>query len=461
MNIKLRFALLFSLFVSLILFLTFLVIYLLYAGYRKEEFYTRLEQKARTTSRFLLEVQEIDLNLLKIIDRNTLNALYDEKVLIFDKDNKLIYSSIDDLPVHYSDTLLKKIVTEKRVIYEDGKNEIIGLLIEQNGNQNKVIASAFDKYGKIGLKNLRNTLLISGGLGLLIAALLSYFYIRQFFYPLEALNAQIQAISEKNLKERLAVPLRAGELSELAENFNRMLDRLEKAFRMQKNFVQYASHELRTPLANLVSQTETALYKDLSQDEYKKLVNSLYDDHKSLIELTNSLLLLSRYENVVFPEEYPLLRVDEVLYETAEEIKIIEPDFDIKIDFTRIPEDEKMLTIKGNETLLRTAFKNLIKNACRYSSDNKVNISIDAKQEGLSLRFLNKGEVLKEEEIENMFVPFFRGENARHRKGFGLGLAVTRQILEVHHAEISYVIPDCEINLFVIEFHMPKPKKIK
>lgn len=93
MTIRNRIALQFSIIVASILVVFSLVIYFVSSTYRREEFYERLKSKARTTVRFLVEVKEVDRELLKIIDRNTLTALLDEKVLVFNSHNKLIYSN--------------------------------------------------------------------------------------------------------------------------------------------------------------------------------------------------------------------------------------------------------------------------------------------------------------------------------------------------------------------------------
>ncbi|MFX8797645.1 histidine kinase dimerization/phospho-acceptor domain-containing protein, partial [Acinetobacter baumannii] len=84
-----------------------------------------------------------------------------------------------------------------------------------------------------------------------------------------------------------------------------MLQRLNNAFEFQKNFVHYASHELRTPLAVMLSQTESALNKNLSPENFQKVLESLKEEQLNLIELTNSLLLLSQYEKLQFYFQLP------------------------------------------------------------------------------------------------------------------------------------------------------------
>jgi hypothetical protein len=94
-SLRIRFAIGFSLLFTIFLAIALLIVYISYADFKNEEFYKRLKDRALTTFRLLIEVEQVDHDLLKVIDKNTLNSLYNEKVLIFE-DTNLIYSSIDD-----------------------------------------------------------------------------------------------------------------------------------------------------------------------------------------------------------------------------------------------------------------------------------------------------------------------------------------------------------------------------
>ena len=109
MNIKQRFSLFFSTLFSILLAAVMLVVYYLFSNFRTEEFKARLAQKAETTVKLLLDVKEVDYHLLKIIDRNSINRLYNEKTLIFDENMQLIYNSIDDATINWSRSDLEQI----------------------------------------------------------------------------------------------------------------------------------------------------------------------------------------------------------------------------------------------------------------------------------------------------------------------------------------------------------------
>lgn len=455
MNLRIRFAFWFALIVAIVLSVTFAIIYAQSAEFRKEEFFERLEQKARTTQRMWFDVQEIDSTLLKIIDRNTLTSLYDERVFMFDENNRLIYSSIDDDSVVIDLALLDKIRKEKEIDYSDQRTnyETTGLVLERGGHEYVVMASAYDLYGFRKLANLYNILVFTWAMGLGLTVILAYFYVRNIVgRPLSDLTRQISMIGEDELTTRIEVPENQNELSILAQNFNALLDRLEQAFASQHSFVQYASHELRTPLANMLSETENALSKDRSPETYRQTLHSLREEQSRLVEMTNSLLMLSRYKKTRLAESTPRIRIDEVLFNTIEDLELTFPEYKTVLGFSGIPDNETLLLVQGNEALLRTAFRNLLENACRYADDQTAQIQILSAFGRLEIRIDNCGHTLTEVESQHLFTPFFRGANSTGKRGYGLGLAIAQRILSIHGANIEYQNPGPGQNRFVVKF---------
>lgn len=453
MNFKIRSAILFTALVATILLVSYVVIYFSYANFKEDEFYLRLEQKALTTYKFLTEVKEIDYKMLKVIDHNTINALYNEKVLIFDSSFKLIYSSIDDQAISYSPLLLQKINQQKVIHYKEGNLEVVGLKVNHQGEVGIVIASADDTYGEKKLTNLRFILIVSYVVALILSAFLSYFYVKQSFAPLDVLNRQITRISQNRLNER--VPIRSGhdELTQLAGNFNKMLERIESAFKAQRSFIQHASHELRTPLANLIATCESALNRELDVQEYQRLIESLNEEHRNLVEVTNALLLLSKYESMASATELALIRADVILFEAIEEVQLTYPDYLMKVDFNQTYEEQDLLT-HGNETLLKTAFSNLLRNACKYSNNKAVEITIGSRDRVIEISIKNPGNTLTDDEIQFISHPFFRGKNAEQIKGYGLGLSITNRIIDLHGGRLTYS-KDHQMNTFTVHLNLP------
>ncbi|MBC7382438.1 MAG: HAMP domain-containing protein [Bacteroidia bacterium] len=451
MNLKLRSALLFTAIMASILLICYTVIYALYAEFKQEEFFIRLEQKGLTTYKLWVDVKEMDKDLLRIIDKNTLNELYDEKVLIFNEKHQLMYNTLDDHLVTYTDEMLKQIEKETYVSWSDNDIESVGLFVNENNKKGIVLISANDKFGKRKLQNLLYILIISYLVALSITAFLSYFYVKQVFAPIDVLNLQMNRITEQRMDERVVVKNKNDELGQLATNFNKMLDRLQDAFNMQKSFIQHASHELRTPLANLIASCESAMNKELTVPEYKELIVSLNEEHKNLVSLTNALLLLSKYESMRESIQWPEIRIDEILFQTIEETQELFTDHQIYFDYHHQPETENLLSIPGHQILLKTALSNLLRNACQYSSDNAIHVQLSVMANEIQIYVRNKGALILENEKNFLFQPFFRGENSIHKKGYGLGLAIANRIIHLHKGKLMYVSEvDTRTNTFSV-----------
>lgn len=450
MNLKFRFSLLFTVLVSSLLGACFVIVYLFYADYRSDDFYERLRIKCTTTFQLLIEIENIDHDLLQVIDIHTLNALYDEKVLIFDDQNQIIYSSIDDKKISYSAAMLNEARKHKEIRRMEGKNQVLGVSIKKDNREYVALASAYDIYGLRKMEALEYILTTTFVIALFLTALVSFIYVGGLIRPLESLSAQIRMISENNLKERLQIRNHDDEISSLALNFNQMLDRLDRAFAMQKSFVQHASHELRTPIASMISQTESALSKELVPADYKAMLRSLLDDQQELADLVNSLLLLSKYEQIHFQQDWRTVRLDEIIYKSIDVAQELYPQAVIKFDFLKIPEEGSVLDIRCQEILLQTAFGNLIKNACHYAEDSLITITLDFNDHDVVIEINNKGPVLQPTEIEHLFTPFFRGANAASKKGSGLGLSICHRIINIHKGSLQYRSPDNNSNRFIV-----------
>lgn len=460
MNLKVKFAFWFAVFVTLVLSVTFAVIYLQSADFRRADFYNRLRQKALTTQQFLLEVEEIDSVLLRIIDRNTFITLPEEQILVFDGQNQLLYSNPDEDSIEFHLALLDEVRTHRELRRQDPvtEHELLGLRVDKPDGTYVVLASALDRYGIRKIVNLRNILLFTWLLGLGIAVLLAYLYVRNIVgKPLSDLTERISVIGGNDLTARLDVPKNQAELTILAQNFNELLERVERAFDAQRSFVQFASHELRTPLANMLSETENTLAKPRSSEEYQVALRSLREEQSRLIQMSNALLLISHYEQAELGRQIPLVRMDEVLYQTIEEVRAVTPVARMLLDFASVPDDQNELLAQGNSALLRTAFRNLIENACRYADDRTVRIQIQsAHRNRLVIQFDNEGQTLTEAEGRHLFTPFFRGQNTAGERGFGLGLVIAQRILRLHRASIQYQCPQARLNRFVVSFPRPE-----
>ncbi|MBR2647434.1 MAG: HAMP domain-containing protein [Sediminibacterium sp.] len=450
-NIKLRFALLFTSFVAIILAISFAFIYVLYSSYREEDYFNRIFIEGSEVYTIFSEIKgDMETLPAKFIQEVHDKTLVNEKLFIVDTSGKVVFKMPDSLKINVQPIDRSKFTKNNSVYRYTDAEDAQHVIIYFPQYANYVHTSGFDKVGFRKLKTLR---VILGGVfigSLFLTAIISFLFVNEALKPLVRLSLQMKRTTEQNLSDRIDVPSSKDEISQIAKNFNAMLERLRKAFFFQKNFVQHASHELRTPLAVMLSQTESALHNPHTIEEYKKILESLREDQQQMIELTNSLLLISQYEKIDFQDDWPQIRVDELLYEVAEIAQKNMPDMQISIEFESIPEQDSWLTIKGSDSLMRSVFMNLIKNAYKYSTDQIARISIAPSKQQLIMHFDNTGTRLTPLEVEKLMIPFFRGANAHGKKGFGLGLSIIQRIVTMHGGKVDYRTPANKMNRFTI-----------
>lgn len=442
MKIRTKIALQFTLIIALILATFSASFYYIAQQNRKDEFYKNLRDRALTRADLLIEVEEINKKLLKIIDKKTLQKLYSDKVLMFDDKDKLVYASYeaDSAVYYYYNADLLKSVRQTKYVETTNKNLLVVGVMYTNGEKGEFVlmASAEDTLGNSQLQKLRESLTYSFLFGVLITIVLGFIFAGQSLKPISAMNKEIGTITAYNLRKPLNEGNGQDEIAQLAINFNQMLERLEQSFDLQRSFVSNASHELRTPLAGLKSEIQVALEKVRTPEEYQKVLHSLLNDTQRLVQLTNSLLQLAQSEK---KEERAIsfqpIRLDELIFQTQEELQSLRNDYQISIDFEDIPEHEQDITVSGNGPLLKTVFSNLMDNACKYSADKRAEVRIGFNSQNCTIRVMDKGIGIPENETQRIFEPLYRAKNATTFRGYGIGLSVCRRIVDMHRGSIQ------------------------
>lgn len=453
MTLKNRISLLVSLLFTVLFGLASTFIFILYSNFRKDEFRTRLETKALSDIKLLVNVKNMDSQLLKIIDQNTINKLYNEKTLIFDSNYRLIYSSIDDTKINWSIDDLKYLKKNKTLFKQQGNYEVYGVFYDTNDKDYYALITATDDYGKRKLLYLRFILILSYILFTAICWVLTSFTVKKTMRPLGYFHQKIRKINENNLDTRVEVKSNKNEIDLIATEFNFMMDRIELSYQKQKEFTAHASHELRTPLSRITSQIENNIALQETDSSSKKILNAILTDVNQLTELINSLLILSKLENKNY-ENKETYRLDEILFSAIEKLNKIFPDFAILFEMEESENLDSLLEISGNKKLLEIAISNILKNAYTYSDNKSAKVKISTDRNQLIISVFNSGKTLNEKEQKNLFQPFMRGQNANGTSGFGLGLRIVQRILTIHNAKIIYSDPSQNTNLFLLIFHI-------
>ena len=439
MQIRTRLTLQFLLLGGMIMVIASCAIYFSSSIYRKDIFYNRLESKAITTAKLLIEIEEIDAKLLLEIEKDNPVNLPHEKIIILNYKNDTLYSTNATGKVLFSQEILDRVMRNYKVFYKQGDYEVLGLLYTTKFDHFIVIVAAQDIVGILKLKNLGIVLIVACLMSLIMFFIAGWIYAGRALKPISDVVKRVEEITITRLNLRVSEGNSTDEIARLAKTFNRMLERLEVSFAVQKDFIANASHELRTPLTSINGQLDVLLMKDRSSAEYKAVLTSVLEDIKSLIDLANRLLLIARTSTESSVNFNTRVRIDEVIWQIQEEMKKYNKEFRINICIDDSLNDSDQMVVFGDEYLLKTAFANLIDNACKYSPDHTVNLLLEHVDNFIKITFEDKGIGIPEAEMDKIFEPFYRGSNAKGFPGSGIGLQLVNQTIKGHNGTIHFI----------------------
>jgi signal transduction histidine kinase len=215
------------------------------------------------------------------------------------------------------------------------------------------------------------------------------------------------------------------------------LNRIEIAFETNKNFISNASHEFGTPLTAIIGEADVALLKDRTPEEYKEALQKILKQSERLNKISQSLLFLAQIGYKENKFNYVILRTDELILQANEIMNQLIPKNNIKIDFELLPENPKKLKVMGNKDLLMLAITNIMTNACKYSSNKSVIVSLASTNNEIVMIIKDQGIGIPESELPFIFDPFFRASNTSAYDGYGIGLPLTQNIIKIHKGELS------------------------
>ncbi|SDL70386.1 ATP-binding protein [Pedobacter antarcticus] len=457
MKIRSRLTMVFTLLFAVIFIGFAFFTYYSSAANREDEYYKRLRQLAVTKTNLLLDAK-VAPGVLQLIYKNTPNNLFQEEVAIYDTSFNLLYHDAVDIDkIKETRAMINTIVTNGEIEFKQGQLQAVGFLYMYKGDQYVITAAAKDEYGLAKMANLRFILILATLGSITLTVFAGYFFAKQALKPVADMIDDVEELSASNLDLRLTIPNNGkDEIAELAITFNQMLDRLEHSFSSQKEFVSHLSHELRTPLATVIAELEIALNKERTADQYRESIVQALNDARRLTRLSTSLLDLANANYDPTQISFKELRLDELLLDARQELTGKQPGYKVSLIFDHDAEDDDLITVLGNEYLLKTAFINLIENGCKFSANQESVISISYDLHKSVLRFSDTGIGIPEADLPNIFQPFFRGSNETFADGNGIGLALTQKIITIHNGEISVFSITGEGTTFLIELpHLP------
>jgi len=272
-------------------------------------------------------------------------------------------------------------------------------------------------------------------LAALMTGFLGWVAVRRGLAPLHAIKLEAAAITADRLHSRLATESIPIELVDLAETLNQMLARLEDSFRRLSDFSSDIAHELRTPVSNLLTQTQVMLLRVRTIDEYQDVLASNAEELERMAKMIADMLFLAKADNdLVVPNlEAVDLRAEAEGLASFYEAVAEENSVALTVDGSA--------TITGDRLMLRRAIGNLLSNAFGHTPrGGYVRIQIGRNGDRMAtIQVENSGETISPEHLPRLFDRFYRADPSRKRlaDGVGLGLALTRSIIQAHGGSVS------------------------
>ncbi len=271
---------------------------------------------------------------------------------------------------------------------------------------------------------------------LALAGFAGYGLVRRALGPIEQMARRAQEITPQRLHDRLPNDDTDDELGQLARVFNATLARLEQAFEQLRRFTSDASHELRTPLASIRSVGEVGLQKDGTRSEYRDIIGSMLEEVNRLTSLVDNLLTISRADAGSLQLELVQVPIMQLARDAAALFEVLVDENGLTLELS----GNESASVRGDALFLRQAFVNVLHNAVKYSpAGGTILVRVQRSADEVTVEIEDNGPGIPPEDRARIFDRFYRVDKARGREsgGAGLGLAITKWIVDAHRGQIS------------------------
>lgn len=291
---------------------------------------------------------------------------------------------------------------------------------------------------------------------ILVGLLLAYILANNITKPIRILDRGMNLLAAGELNTRISHQMddRDDELSNLAQQFDKMAQQLEKLVARERHLLHHVSHEMRSPLARIQAILGLIQAQPQKQEQYLK---RLEGELTRMDNLVGELLTLSRLETSNLPLEKENLVLIPFLQHLVEDCQSVaqQNQQTINLIMEKIPQDAKLL---ANESYLYRAIDNVIRNAMSYSPQGStIQIKLHQDYRNWLIDITDNGPGVNEMQLPHIFTAFFRADSGANKPGTGLGLALTKHIVEQHAGKI--IAENIKPNGLKMRFILPKKQK--
>jgi signal transduction histidine kinase len=257
---------------------------------------------------------------------------------------------------------------------------------------------------------------------------------RQAVSGVEAVTRTARMISGGNLEERVPVKGRGDEIDQLALTFNQMLDRIQSLLTEIKEMTDHLAHDLRSPLTRIRGHAEVTLTTANSLKEYKAMAASTVEECDRLLDMINTLLLISKTESGVDTLSFEEIDLTALMQDACE---LFLPTAEDKGVTLRCDVPERSL-LAGDTRKIQRMLANFLDNAIKYTpSEGSVIVSLEEKGEDLVISVKDTGIGVAPSDLPRIFERFYRSDQSRSQVGIGLGLSLARAIARAHGGDLT------------------------
>lgn len=366
----------------------------------------------------------------------TISDVIDSNITVVDNHGRVFCSTNQNKPI--SPKFMTSVLSDKPVKKFDSSKEhdyIIGFPLKDN---NQIIGGVFfiTEIPEIQehISNVLLLFLLASIIALLVASLMVYLYAKRTVMPLRELNKAVLEIASGNFKKRLKPG--NDEIGQIASSFNHMASSLEKLEDMRSEFVSDISHELRTPMTSISGFISGILDGTIPPEKEKEYLKIVYNESKRLAKLTNDMLEMSKRTSPEYKLDASEFDINELIRLCIIQLEQKISDKFLELDVS-LPDNKLMVLADKNS--IQQVLINILDNAIKFGfQDSTVTISVTKKATKAYISIGNLGTGIDEEDIPHIFDRFYKTDKSRSKDtlGAGLGLALVKNIIDLHHQDI-------------------------
>ncbi|MEA3553754.1 MAG: HAMP domain-containing sensor histidine kinase [Campylobacterota bacterium] len=292
-----------------------------------------------------------------------------------------------------------------------------------------------DKEINSKLDEVKNSLFVLEPILLLFLIFAASKLIDKILKPIKNITKTANTISVTDLSQSIIQPTSDDEIKDLVDAFNKMIKRLDTEVEQIEQFNSDVSHELKTPLTVIKGEIEITLNKNRESDYYIRTLKTIDKESQQIQLIIDNLLMLTKYTKSNIQQTFETVSLDSLLLDTINHYNLQLKEKNIKLHLDKL----ESIDINANKQLISIIFSNLIDNAIKYSQNDKnIYISLE-KKDKIYFIVKDEGIGISKKQLSKVMNRFYRVDESRNKKikGFGLGLSLVKNSVELHEASIK------------------------